>query len=156
VIAEAMIINKLAGILLAAATLLVFEAPAAEAAPPQPFTIREVFDINTGATSFTATGALCPRGTFKDEVHAAGGNASRFNELFRTVYTCDNGDTFFGQKHLHLVFNEDGSITNTGGPITLEGGTGVFARLSGHGVDKGMVRPDRSGFAEISGLLKLR
>jgi hypothetical protein len=115
-----------------------------------------IFNINTGETSFTATGGLCPLGTFTDEVHAAGGNASRFNELFRTVYTCANGDTFFAQKHLHLVFNEDGSITSTGGPITLKGGTGAFTRLNGHGVDQGAVSADGIGVAQISGVLKLR
>jgi hypothetical protein len=151
-------IKKLAGALLAAAALLMFGAPAAEAAGPEPFTITEEFHLNGGKTRFTTTGALralCPRGTFTDEVQPLGGNVSGFNELFSTVYTCANGDTFFAQKHLHLVFNEDGSITNTGGPITLSGGTGAFTRLSGHGVDTGSVDPKGNGHAVISGVFQL-
>jgi hypothetical protein len=101
-------------------------------------------------------GGLCESGTFEDEVHHTADNASGFYELFRTVYTCDNnGGTFFAQKHLHLVFNQDGSITNTGGPITLSGGTGAFARLSGHGVDVGSIDADGAGQANISGVVKV-
>jgi hypothetical protein len=50
-------IKKLAGTLLAAGALLTFGAPAARAAPPEPFTISENVKV-----SFTATGALCPSG----------------------------------------------------------------------------------------------
>jgi hypothetical protein len=144
-----LMIKKLAGTFFAAGALLVLAAPAAQAAAPEPFTIAEDLTLNR----FEATGALCDSGTFEDEVHAAGGNASGFNELFRTVYTCDNGDTFFAQKHLHLVFNADGSITNVGGPITLSGGTGDFTRLSGHGVDTGSIDAQGNGHADISGVL---
>ena len=38
-------IKKLAGTLFAAGTLLAFAAPAAEAAPPEPFTITETLDF---------------------------------------------------------------------------------------------------------------
>jgi hypothetical protein len=150
-------IKKLAGTFVAVGALLVFAAPAAQAAPPEPFTITENIDSNASECSFTATGALCQSGTFEDDVHTVGaGNAPipKVNVLIRTVYTCDNGDTFFAQKHVFLAFNEDGSFTNTG-PITLQGGTGAFTGLSGHGVDNGTGTPDGIAVGEISGVLKL-
>jgi len=150
-----MMIKKSARTLLAAVTLLAFGAPAAEAAAPEPFSITE----NIGDHTFTTEGALnplCPdSGTFTDELHAAGGNASGFNELFRTVYTCTNGNTFSAQKHLRLV-NENGLIVNTGGPITLSGGTGDHTKLNGHGVGTSTFNPATGqGTANISGVLQL-
>jgi hypothetical protein len=149
-------IKKLAGTLVAAGVLFTFGAPGAQAAPPEPFTISENVNFNTGEVSFTATGALCPSGTFVNTRETFGGSesASRFNVLIRVTYICDNGDTFFAQKHVHTVINEDGSDMNTG-PITLKGGTGPFTRLSGHGVDIGSSAAG-IGVREITGVLKLR
>jgi hypothetical protein len=150
-------IKKLAGTFVAAGALFVFAAPAAVAAPPEPFTIIESIDANAEEFRFTATGGLCPSGTFADDVHAVGaGNASipKVNLLIRTVFTCDNGDTFFAQKHVFLAFNEDGSFTNTG-PVTLRGGTGAFTELSGHGVDNGSTNEFGIGEGEILGVLQL-
>jgi hypothetical protein len=153
-------IKKLAGTVLAAGALLVLVAPAAVAAAPEAFTITENLDL-----SFTATGALCQSGTFEEEPHAVGGLRApihehpipiiKFNALIRTVYTCDNGDTFFAQKHVEFVGHEDGSFTNTG-PIALQGGTGEFTGLSGHGVDNGTGTAGVSAVGELSGVLKLR
>ena len=151
-------IKKLAGAFVAAGALLVFAAPAAQAAAPVPFTISEHIDSDAGQFSFTASSPLCPSGTFEDDVHAVGGgNASipEINLLIRTVFTCDTGDTFFAQKHVFIVFNEDGSFTNTG-PATLKGGTGTFTGLSGHGVDNGATNAEGIGSGEISGVLQLR
>jgi hypothetical protein len=151
-------IKKLAGTLVAAGVLLTFGAPAAQAAPPEPFTIIEALNFETGVFTFTATSPLCPSGTFEDEVFAAGGANSpqpKANFQIRTVYSCDNNvDSFFAQKHVFIAFNEDGSSTSTG-PITLKGGTGAFTELSGHGVNNGAVNPDGIGEANISGVLKL-
>jgi hypothetical protein len=157
-------IKKLAGTVLAAGALLVLVAPAAVAAAPEAFTITENLDLNTGDFSFTATGALCQSGTFEEEPHAVGGLRApihehpipiiKFNALIRTVYTCDNGDTFFAQKHVEFVGHEDGSFTNTG-PIALQGGTGEFTGLSGHGVDNGTGTAGVSAVGELSGVLKL-
>ena len=151
-------IKKLTGTLVAAGALLTFGAPAAQAAPPEPFTITEALDFNTEEFTFTATGALCPSGTFEDEVVAVGaGNAPipKANFQIRTVYICDNGDTFFAQKHVFAAFNEDGSSTSTG-PITLKGGTGAFTQLSGHGVNNGTATAEGTAVGEISGVLQLR
>jgi hypothetical protein len=141
----------------AAGALLAFTAPAAHAAPPETFTITGALDFEAGVFTFTATSPLCPSGTFEDEVHAFGGANSpnpKANFQIRTVYICDNGDTFFAQKHVFAAFNENGSSTSTG-PITLKGGTGEFTRLSGHGVNIGAVDPAGMGVGNISGVLKL-
>jgi hypothetical protein len=153
-------IKKMAATLFAATALLVAGASAAEAASPEPFTITENIDFNTGEATFTTGGALaalCPAGTFEDDVHAVGAGSApipKVNLLIRTVYTCDNGDTFFAQKLVFIAFNEDGSSTSTG-PITLLGGTGAFIGLSGHGVDNGMATADGFGVGNISGVLQL-
>ena len=151
-------IKKLAGTFVAAGALLVFAAPAAVAAPPEPFTIIESIDADAEEFRFTATGGLCLSGTFADDVHAVGaGNASipKVNLLIRTVFTCDDGSgTFFAQKHVFRAFNEDGSFTNTG-PVTLRGGTGAFTELSGHGADNGSTNEFGIGEGEILGVLQL-
>jgi hypothetical protein len=147
-------IKKLAGTVVAAGMLLTFGAPAAQAAPPEPFTITETINFEAGSFAFEATGALCPSGTFVDDVQAVGaGNAPipKVNLQFRTVYSCANGDTFFAQKHVFI--HEDGSST---GPITLHGGTGPFTELSGHGVNIGTPTGEVTAVGNISGELKLR
>jgi hypothetical protein len=151
-------IKKLACTFVAASALLTLGVPAAQAAPPEPFTITQNIDFNTGEVSFTATGALCPSGTFANTREVFAGNpdsSSRINIQIRTTFTCANGDTFLAQKHVHTVINEDGSDTTTG-PVTLMGGTGAFTGLSGHGMDNGSTSADGIGIREISGVLKLR
>jgi hypothetical protein len=152
-------IKKLAGTLVAAGVLFTFGPPAAQAAPPQPFTITENIDFEAEEFTFAATGALCETGTFEDEVVTVGaGNAPipKVNLRIRTVYTCDlTGDTFFAQKHVFIAANEDGSSTSTG-PITFHGGTGAFAGLSGHGVNIGETSAEGIAVGRISGELKLR
>jgi len=150
----ASMIKKLACTVVAAGALLTFGAPGAQAAPPEPFTIIENLDFEAGVFTFTATSPLCPSGTFEDEVHAFAGADNRnpkANFQIRTVYICDNGDTFLAQKHVFI--NEDGSST---GPITLHGGTGTFAELSGHGVNNGLPSGEGTAVGDISGVLKLR
>jgi hypothetical protein len=152
-----LMIKKLAGAFVAAGALLVFTAPAAQAAAPVPFTITEHIVSSADEFSFTSSSPLCESGTFEDDVHAVGGgNASipEINLLIRTVFTCDDGDTFFAQKHVFIVFNEDGSFTNTG-PVTFHGGTGAFTGLSGHGVDNGATDSHGNGDGVISGVLQL-
>jgi hypothetical protein len=147
-------IKKLVGTFVAVGALLAFTAPAAQAAPPEPFTITETIDFEAGSFTFEATGALCTAGRFEDEVHAVGvGNAPipKVNFQIRTVYICENGDTFFAQKHVFI--HEDGSST---GPITLHGGTGLFTELSGHGVNIGTPTGEGTAVGDISGELKLR
>ena len=130
----------------------------AEAAPPEPFTITETIDGIGREFTFTATGTLCPAGTFEDVVESIGGNpdkTGKLNILVRTVYTCDDGSgTFNAQKHFFITVNEDGSITNTG-PVTLHGGTGDYTGLSGHGTLVGATDADLQGVGNISGVLRL-
>jgi hypothetical protein len=154
-------INKLAATCIAAGALLASTAPAAHAAPPEPFTITENIDFNVEEPpTFTATGALCASGTFEDVVvgdrlRGHPDTTGKFNLLIRTVFTCDDGSgTFNAQKHVFITLNEDGSSTNTG-PITLRGGTGDYTGLSGHGVDNGATTAGGIGVGEISGVLSL-
>jgi len=153
-------VKTLIGTCVAAGAFVGLGAPTAAAAPPEPFTITERVDFSEGGVdTFTATGALCPSGTFDDQVAAGGGHpdtTGKFNLLIRTVYTCDDGSgSFYAQKHVFVTLNEDGSSTNTG-PITLHGGTGDYATLSGHGVDSGTATADGLGVGNISGVLTLR
>jgi hypothetical protein len=152
-------INKLAATCVAATALLAVTAPAAHAAPPESFTITETIDFTSEAPpTFTATGPLCPAGTFEDEVIAIGGGRgpnSKVNFQIRTVYTCSDGSgTFFAEKHVFVTANEDGSSSNTG-PITFNGGTGDYTGLSGHGVDEGTATTDGLGVGNITGVLSL-
>ena len=151
-------VKTLIGTCVAAGALVGLGIPTAAAAPPEPFTITETVDFSEGGVdTFTATGALCPSGTFEDEVVKEAGHpetTGKFNLLIRTVYTCDDGSgSFHAQKHVFITLNEDGSLTNTG-PITFHGGTGDYATLSGHGVDEGTAADDL-GVGNISGVLKL-
>jgi hypothetical protein len=135
-------------------------ATSAQAAAPVPFTITEHINGATGETTFTATGPLCPSGTFAADVKvfapqpgspaldASGGG----NLLIHTVYTCDDGSTFNAVNHVFITFTDNG-FTNTG-PIQLLGGTGAFANLTGHGVDNGSTNFDTGvGIGAISGVI---
>ena len=142
------------------ALALVFVAPlgaaaAAKAAAPVPFTITEQVNFATGFNTFTATGPLCPSGTFVDDVRLFAGHpdsTGRVNLLIRTVYTCDDGSgSFFALKHVFITVVGENSITNTG-PIQLLHGTGAYTDLVGHGVDIGASTGD-TGVGQISGFI---
>jgi hypothetical protein len=155
-------ISKLAAACIAASALVASTAPAAHAAPPEPFTIIESIDFTSDEPpTFKAMGALCDSGTFedvvvRDRVRGHPDTTGKFNLLIRTVYTCADGSgTFNAQKHVFITLNEDGSATNTG-PITLHGGTGDYTRLSGHGVDNGTASADGIGIGTITGVVTLR
>jgi hypothetical protein len=133
---------------------LIGAASTVQAAQPVAFTITETIDFANGDFDFTATGPLCPSGTFEDTVVAAGiahHDPSKVNLLIRTVYTCaDESGTFFALKHVFLEFTETGSTST--GPIELQGGTGAYTGLSGHGVDNGSANgPNAVG--NISGVI---
>ena len=131
--------------LLAVASALGF-APVAQGAQT-PFTITDTIDFRTGATTFITTGPLCASGTYTDDVgpfaapaeqslpHSLANN--RANVIVRTVCTCADGSgTFNGLKHFQLTFTNDTSFTLTG-QLQLQGGTGAYAGLSGHGTQVG-------------------
>ena len=151
-------IKTLIGTIVAVGALVALGSPAAEAAPPEPFTITETIDGIGRDFTFTATGTLCPTGTFEDVVESIGGNpdkTGKLNILVRTVYTCDDGSgAFNAQKHFFITVNEDGSITNTG-PVALHDGTGDYTGLSGHGTLIGGTDADLQGVGNISGVLRL-
>jgi hypothetical protein len=73
------------------------------------FTITETIDFNSEAPpTFTATGPLCPFGTFEDEVvgDRLRGHPRYDREVQSTNphgHTCDDGsETFDAQKHVFL------------------------------------------------------
>jgi hypothetical protein len=124
----------------------------AQAAEQVPFTITEQINFATGEATFTATGPLCPSGSFVDTVATVGGGRSgqpKIELLITSVYTCDDGSgTFTILKHVFLEFTENGS-TNTG-PVQILGGTGAYAGLIGHGVDTGIASGD-TAVGQITG-----
>ena len=109
-----------------------------DAAAVLPFTITDHDDFVSGINTFTATGPLCPSGTFVDDTRVFAGHpdsSGRINLLVRTVYTCEDASgTFNTLRHVFITLGPDGSFTSTG-PIQLLGGTGAFTHLAGHGVD---------------------
>jgi hypothetical protein len=137
---------------LVASTLAVIGMASAHAATQVPFTITETNIVFTGDSDhgdFTATGPLCPAGTFVDTYQALAGLNGHGLEtvLTETVYTCADGSgTFNMQKHIRLVALPPG-IDNTG-PVQFLGGTGAYAGLTGRGVDNGA-----NGVGHISGTI---
>ena len=127
-------------------------APSAEAAAPQEFSITEHLNFDTGVFEFEATGPLCESGTIADEPRVfAGGRNGRINIVIDTVYTCADGSgTFFAQKHVHILFDEDS--TSSTGPIQLQGATGAYSGLRGHGFNTGAT-VGGEGTGRISGYI---
>lgn len=113
------------------------------------FTITET--IRPGIAKFTATGPLCPSGTFEDEVQNYVPTSDGFNITITTVYTCKDGSgTFFARKQLHITYTDTGFTGS--GPIQLRGGTGAYTDLSGSGIDSGTTTGN-VGIGQISGVI---
>ena len=125
----------------------------AGAATQVPFAVTEQVDFAPGGVNtFTATGPLCPSGTFVDTLVAAGDvkSPTKGIAVLRTVYTCDDGSgTFNMLKHVFITVTSPDSFVNTG-PVQLLGGTGAFTTLTGHGVDNGATT-GTNGVGRISG-----
>ena len=102
-----------------------------------PFTISDHVEFATDNSTFTATGPLCPSGTFVDDTQVIAGHpdTSRHIKLLnRTVYTCDDGSgTFNTLRQIFITLGPDGYFTSTG--PQLHEGTAAFTDLTGHGVD---------------------
>lgn len=123
-------------------------AASAQAAAQVPFTINEQITLGPDGQpvlqTFTATGPLCPKGTYVDTPQAtqpAQGpdHSGQFTLIVRSVYTCDDGSgTFNALKELIGTFVGPDTVTATG-PIQLLRGTGAFTDLRGHGVDNGSI-----------------
>jgi hypothetical protein len=134
-------------------------AEPAHAADTVPFTILEQIDFADGVFTFTATGPICPAGTFEDDVsvfafaHSDEARSGGLNLLVHTTYTCDDGSgTFDTLKHVFITFAGDGSTTNVG-PVQILGGTGDYEGIVGHGVDIGSSSPGGLGVGEITGFV---
>ena len=121
-----------------AAPALGATAPDPKAPALVPFTITDHDDFVSGVNTFTATGPLCPSGTFVDDTRVFAGHpdsSGQINLLVRTVYTCDDGSGSFNTlRQVSITLGPDASFISTG-PIQLLGGTGAFTGLAGHGVD---------------------
>lgn len=153
--------SRFARVGLTAALLGLVAANAATAATanasgaPEPFTITETIIPAAGVSAFTASGPLCPSGTFADDVSvfapsAGNSHSNGLNLLIHTVYTCADGSgTFTMLKHVFLTFSDTG-FTNTG-PVAIQGGTGVYSGLTGHGVDSGATVFGQGGQGTITG-----
>ena len=134
---------------------LAFAAPPAVGAGVNAFTIHETIDFENEVFTFTASDALCPSGTFEDEVTNARAfqSETRVNLTIETVYTCDDGSgEFYAVKHVNILFFDN--FNTNSGPVKLVGGTGAYEGLAGHGDDVG--RDDgETGIAtgDISGFL---
>lgn len=128
-------------------------AAPARAASHVPFTITEQVDFAPGGTNtFTATGPLCPSGTFVDTLIASGDvkSPTKGIAILRTVYTCANGSgTFNMLKHVFITVTGPNSFVNTG-PVQLLGGTGAYTSLMGHGIDNGATT-GTAGVGRITG-----
>ena len=141
---------------LAASTSAVIGMASAHAATQVPFTITETniqFQDESDTGDFTATGPLCPAGTFIDTYRALAGLAGQHFQhpldavTGDAVYTCDDGSgTFHLLKHGRLVATPPGA--NNTGPVQVQGGTGAYVGLTGYGVDNGV-----NGVAHISGTI---
>src|SRR5215469_15879095 len=93
-------------------------AASAQAAGQLPFTINEQIILGPNGPvleTFTATGPLCPSGTFVDTVQTGPGpgrgpdHSGKLQLIVRSVYTCDDGSgTFNAQKELVGTVGPDG------------------------------------------------
>lgn len=122
-----------------------------------PFTITDHNNFASDVNPFTATGPLCPSGTFVADTRVFAGHpdvSGQINLLNRIVYTCDDGSgTFTALEHVFITVGPDGSFTSTG-PIQLLGGTGAFTDLTGHGVENGTTINGGTGvLGQISGFV---
>ena len=137
---------------LVASTSAVIGMASAHSATQVPFTITETNIVFTGTNDygdFTATGPLCPAGTFLDTYRTLAGRPGLTLQtvLVETLYTCADGSgTFNMQKHIRLVALPPG-VGNTG-PVSFLGGTGTYVGLTGYGVDNGI-----NGVGHISGYI---
>jgi hypothetical protein len=134
--------TRSAALLVAGMLAALLTAGPASAAAPVPFTMTDKVNFDTGVFTFTATSPLCASGTFVDDVkvaafaHSDHARSGGGNLLIRSVYTCDDGSgTFNMLKHLHITNTETG-FTDTG-PLEIHGGTGAYARITGHAFTTG-------------------
>jgi hypothetical protein len=131
-------------------------AASAQAAAPVPFTITEHINVLGDSFTFTATGPLCPSGTFEDEGLVGAGHPNPpgvQNSVAQTVYTCDDGSGTFSALKLNHITIGPTSQTNAG-QIQLHGGTGAYSSLIGHGVNNGMFDfVTLTGTGNIAGLV---
>lgn len=133
------------------------QVDSAQAAAPARFTMHEHVDHSVESYTFTASGGgLCASGTFVDRVTVVATNHAASTAVWRvdTTYTCADGSgTFTAVKR--LVRRQAPDTASNKGPVRFTGGTGTYARLSGHGMDVGASRAG-VGDGTITGRIRLR
>jgi hypothetical protein len=119
----------------------------AQAELPQPMTITTTVAFSGPPQgTFTASGPICPSGTFVDEFVAGGGSfrAPRLIAYALTVrkhFTCADGSgTFTVQFHPQFHPSSDLNFHESG-PWAMSEGTGKYGNLKGHG-DFGVIYYD--------------
>ena len=120
-------------VLVALAALMLAAAPAASA---QEATITtNIIFPEEGAPfgTFTATEPLCPSGTFVDEFVAGGRGELVSVATIRKTLTCDDGSGTFTILFHPQFTPATPESCGQAGPFAVVGGTGDYARLSGHG-----------------------
>lgn len=110
---------------------------------PVSFQIHETqtgFGTPAATATFTASGPLCPSGTFVDAYthEASPGARYRVNIKGTAVYTCDDGSgTFLARKNTHMQFLADFTATSVS-PFKIVGGTGDYEGMRGSGKNVGL------------------
>jgi hypothetical protein len=110
-------------------------APAAYAQEPAIVTDITFPEVGEPFGTFTALDPLCPSGTFVDEFVAGGGFPSGRSHgvTVRKTLTCADGSgTFTILFHPQLTRATPAGCEEAG-PFAVVGGTGDYAKLSGHG-----------------------
>jgi len=125
-------------LLLAAGLAALALVPAAYAQESTIITDITFPEVGEPFGTFTATGPLCPSGTFVDEFVGGGGafNSGRvFYHAFtvRKTFTCADGSgTFTVQFHPQFTPATPAGCEEAG-PFSVVGGTGDYTKLRGHG-----------------------
>ena len=147
-------------VLVALAALMLAAAPAAHAQEPTITTSITFPEEGEPFGTFTANEPLCPSGTFVDEF-VGGGGAFRSDRFFysaftiRKVLTCDDGSgTFTILFHPQLNPTTPESCLQAG-PFAVVGGTGDYARLSGHGDFCLFGTGENTGIETFTGVFRL-
>jgi hypothetical protein len=119
-------------------------ATSAQAAGPEPFTLTVNITLGPNGPeleTFTATGALCPSGTFADTkvILPSPDQAGKFVIIGQNVYTCNDGSGTFNVMAQTVGTAVTDDFATTTGTVQILGGTGTYTNLTGHGSGTGSI-----------------
>jgi hypothetical protein len=138
---------------LVASTSAVIGMASAHSATQVRFTITETSIVFTGTNDygdFTATGPLCPAGTFLDTYRTLAGRPELTlqNVLVGLHHRMQTGQRHLQHAKAHPLSGTSARHRYNTGPVSLQGGTGAYTGLTGYGVDNGA-----NGVGHISGTI---